>query len=748
MRKILYRIIDLLPLNDVLYVVYKYLLLDQHNKLPIGKEQAQELYERMITLSDLTDIDIHIIEKIGRKYSMFNIPIDIDIYPLSSSMKIQQIQTSLERNRLSLPNIPIIITMTSCKRFDLFQRTVNSMINCVTDLCHYVTEWIVVDDNSSEGDRLKMKAMYPFITLIEKDIYNKGHAQSMNIIIDELKNRDYCKFVFHLEDDWLFVKKHDWFTDCLLVLNTNIKFGQCLINHRYAEDFETGYNIGGGFIKTILNENKIGNITDLNFYIHEYYAGSCLEEQIKIITNTGFMHNMYWPHYSLRPGLMRTEVFSKLGKYNQDASHFEREYAYRYVAAGYLTTYLIGVNSIHIGRKTYERNDTSKQNAYTLNNQQQFGELNENKINEAEIFLDDISASVARLNTSIDASTQIIDYTNPEQIERVLQNKRILKSYLLNLKRRPDRWNTFIRHSIEKDFQLFHRFNAIDGSELRPNLLIQKLFSSGDFNYRQGIVGCAMSHLEMWHELSVSNLNDMQIIEDDAILANNFTAKVIHVLDQAPPDYDIIFLGHHLYPQYKTEESYQNDEYPKIEEWYSDRCIKESMGGTTGYIISKKGAQKMIRHIREHGIYNAIDWVMFKNARLNSDDTTDRVKIFYTMPHLVYAPCVQGNVDVVDSDIQHAYQSVKYDDWFSVAKEYFNKIKSLNYIHDDRVPSNRELLDNITVFTNYQNQLPKNLHSIIPVYFYQIDSILIVIGEKLITDDIKREIPFNGYLPY
>jgi len=75
----------------------------------------------------------------------------------------------------------IIITMTTCKRYNLFEQTVNSFLECCRDLEDYIFCWLVVDDNSSAEDRNRMKRDYPFMTFVFKDSENKGHARSMNI---------------------------------------------------------------------------------------------------------------------------------------------------------------------------------------------------------------------------------------------------------------------------------------------------------------------------------------------------------------------------------------------------------------------------------------------------------------------------------------------------------------------------------------------------------------------------------------
>ena len=61
----------------------------------------------------------------------------------------------------------LLVLVDFLERFDLFEKTMNSFINCCLDL-HMIDKWIVVDDNSSEVDRIKMKKLYPFIEFILK----------------------------------------------------------------------------------------------------------------------------------------------------------------------------------------------------------------------------------------------------------------------------------------------------------------------------------------------------------------------------------------------------------------------------------------------------------------------------------------------------------------------------------------------------------------------------------------------------
>ena len=66
------------------------------------------------------------------------------------------VKSILERKQNNLPLVSFSIT--SCKRFDLFEQTINSFLNCVQDL-NLIDNWYCIDDNSSDEDREKMKKL-------------------------------------------------------------------------------------------------------------------------------------------------------------------------------------------------------------------------------------------------------------------------------------------------------------------------------------------------------------------------------------------------------------------------------------------------------------------------------------------------------------------------------------------------------------------------------------------------------------
>lgn len=485
----------------------------------------------------------------------------------------------------------ITFTVTSCKRFDLFWKTMNSFLNCCTDLS-LIDQWICIDDNSSENDRQLMKSFYPFFEFYFKKPSEKGHPQSMNILLELTKESVY---VWHQEDDWEFFVKNNYISRCLEVINSEKNIGQCLVNKNFAET-EKDHDVFGGIPK----ETSRGS----RYYIHTYYPAESEEAK-----NVNWKNSTYWPHYSLRVSLVRRDVLSQIGKYNEQVSHFEMDYAYRYIAKNYVSAFLEGISCYHIGRLTSERFDNVKKNAYELNDEAQFGGK-EDKLKREEFF-------------------------------------KSIKTYVLNLDRRPDRWKEFNDNAPSFPRE---RFSAVDGSKLINNHQMQQLFETNDFNWRKGIMGCALSHIKMWLEIEKSDKKFFMILEDDIKFASGFTDKLVKLVENTPEAWDVLFLGHFYYNE---PSNVKQDQQPTAERWFQEKARAESMGGTIGYLITPTGARKLLDFINKTGVTNGIDWVMLK--------AIDRAVVtYYCLPHLIFSECWRGNNNP-DSDIQFSHDSLKVD---------------------------------------------------------------------------------------
>jgi len=239
----------------------------------------------------------------------------------------------------------VMLTITTCKRLDLFTKTVNSILNMWTDV-DQIDYFYCVDDNSSEEDRVVMQTQYPFFNYYMKSASERGHRESMNLIWSKL-NELKPTYWIHLEDDWLFFKKEAYVSRAIQALETHEskQVHQVVFNRDYGlmySDLERtgGLPLGPGLI---LHEKRDG------------IPGR----------NCG-----YWPHYSLQPSVTRTRVVLELGNYDSPNKFFERDYADRYHARGYMTAFFNSIYSIHIGKQHWEKDG---KNAYALNEVAQFG---------------------------------------------------------------------------------------------------------------------------------------------------------------------------------------------------------------------------------------------------------------------------------------------------------------------------------------------------------------------------------------
>lgn len=522
-----------------------------------------------------------------------------------SSPHLKHYMTTHFKNLQQEPRIAV--TMTSCKRLTLFRKTVNSFLNACEDI-DLIDKWIVVDDNSSEHDREIMKTEFPFIDFYWKTPEQKGHVYSMNLLM-ELTNG--IPYILHLEDDFLFYHKARYISHMIRVLCDNEKIGQVLFNKNYAE-IPDDISIPGGIPMTTMTH------PEFPYIIHEYTPTR--EECKKFVEKYGNApSNSYWPHYSLRPGLMKSQVWKTLGAYKEDAFHFEREYANRYTAVNFITAFLPVVVCQHIGKLTTDKHNTV--NAYTLNNVKQFNDV-------ATCHVDDVSSY-----------------------------------YVINLDRRPDRYEKFQTQILNLDMPVIKRFSAVDGRAIK--LLPQHLylFDVNDYNYNAGMIGCALSHILLMIQFYNQERDKefLVVFEDDVKFSEDFRSKYINAVHEfIQRKGDMLLLGnsqkHSGLPSEKHHYIYQ----PKT----VAECLRFSYGGSFGYVITRQGIRKLLREISRTGMVHCIDTMFQVNV--------GKIDLYYCTPSLVFTPMAITPED--DTDIQFNKHSLFNDDCITDERAVLEKI--------------------------------------------------------------------------
>ena len=478
----------------------------------------------------------------------------------------------------------IFLSFTTCKRFDLFKQTVNSILNHWLDK-DKIDYWFCVDDNSSIEDINNMKLSYPWIKYYMKTIEEKGHRESMNIIwnkLDELKPT----YWIHIEDDFLFHTKMNYIEEAInsLELLKEENVNQILFNRNYGETIDD-YNLGG-HISSKNNENIVLH----NYKKGEYFYSNC----------------HYWPHYSFRPSITNVNTILELGNFDSDNNFFESDYAYKWEKSGHKSAFFNRITNRHIGRLTSSNknsNENQKLNAYDLN-----------------------------------------------KIDQGINNKSSIK--IVNLERRPDRKNTTIQNLTNAgiDNSQYEFIKAVDGSTLQPTIELAHLFKGNDFGNRKGVIGCALTHYNLWKQLINDTKHEYYIImEDDVTLYKDFKMK-LDILSKEFPKLDFLFLGYSMFEKERKKLETGNKNIISISPLNKDLYI----GGYFSYSINKTGAQKLIDYIQINGIKHGIDYL---NKILHN------LISFECNPPLVSATWNDNsNGNTLDTDIQNNYDSLNLND--------------------------------------------------------------------------------------
>lgn len=177
--------------------------------------------------------------------------------------------------------------------------------------------------------------------------------------------------------------------------------------------------------------------------------------------------------------------------------------------------------------------------------------------------------------------------------------------FVINLDRTPERMASF----IETNPHLSHvsRFSAIDGKTVSRS----KLVESGQFKepifYSDGALGNMLSHRQIW-EIARNRDGYVTVLEDDAIVHQEFMAHASRLIDSLGADWDIVLWG------WNFDESMSFDIFPGVPclANFSQSDLRARFDkiqkadfvpslhklryafGTVAYSISPKGAEKLL----------------------------------------------------------------------------------------------------------------------------------------------------------
>ena len=214
----------------------------------------------------------------------------------------------------------------------------------------------------------------------------------------------------------------------------------------------------------------------------------------------------------------------------------------------------------------------------------------------------------------------------------------INEAAVINLDKRSDRYQSF------KDFHHYmsdkvKRHSACYGLELKLTPEIKHLFRNNDFKWKKAVMGCAVSHNQIWQRLAKESSDDYSclILEDDV----RFYPKWLDVWKEAskmiPADADVIYLGGILPPNkqaFASAITLVNMHFAKVvpNEIFSPGNPKRYFHSCNyAYIMFARGARKMAKIIEDRGIFTSGDHMIVNHM--------ENLNVYFLHP--IVAGCFQ-----------------------------------------------------------------------------------------------------------
>jgi glycosyl transferase family 25 len=164
----------------------------------------------------------------------------------------------------------------------------------------------------------------------------------------------------------------------------------------------------------------------------------------------------------------------------------------------------------------------------------------------------------------------------------------INKIFIINLDKDIERLNNSYKQLKKYNINNYDRYPAIYGNDINIYELSTYSTFIGKLIASKGMIGCGISHINIWKRIVKEKINKSLILEDDFILVDDFLNK-FKIIEKAPIEYDILFLTSNTIHN-KNLKLYNIDD-----NFYKQLLISQ----TVGYIITLNGAKKILKYINK-----------------------------------------------------------------------------------------------------------------------------------------------------
>ncbi len=166
---------------------------------------------------------------------------------------------------------------------------------------------------------------------------------------------------------------------------------------------------------------------------------------------------------------------------------------------------------------------------------------------------------------------------------------KIDKIFIINMDKDIERYEKCKQQLMNYNITNYERYAAINGSKLTIKEKESITTNIGNIIASSSMIGCGISHINLWKKIVNDGINKTIILEDDFIFKKDFLNKFNDIYKYAPDNYDMIFLTDNLFHN-------KNFKFNDINSHFYKQFL---ISQTLAYIITIDGAKKLLKHINK-----------------------------------------------------------------------------------------------------------------------------------------------------
>ena len=171
--------------------------------------------------------------------------------------------------------------------------------------------------------------------------------------------------------------------------------------------------------------------------------------------------------------------------------------------------------------------------------------------------------------------------------------------FVINLRKRQDRWQHITSELERAKISSFTRIEAIDGAAQDISQCVRRGILSPfgasrialrdeekiwGMDLTEGGLGCALSHIRIWELVSALQLSCAMIAEDDTEFSPHFQSRFCRIVKEIPLNWELMYLSG-LDVENKCTDLMVSDHIARVPQLYRT---------TNLYLINAKGAKELL----------------------------------------------------------------------------------------------------------------------------------------------------------